>query len=95
MTTSNSWDRTKSQEIIFEAKNLNDQPISAQMFFSIYKLKSPKRVLRKKPWDVVELPYLSKEKFTELFPHEAYDSTDLKKHWEKGKFVFSEKKKNY
>ena len=39
--------------------------------------------------------YLSKEKFTELFPHGVYDSTDLKKYWKKGKFVFSEKEKNY
>ncbi|NQX84728.1 MAG: carboxypeptidase-like regulatory domain-containing protein, partial [Flavobacteriaceae bacterium] len=92
VTTSNTWDGTKPQKVTFETKNLNDQPISAQMSFSIYKLQSSERVLRKKPWKVVELPYLSKEKFTKLFPHEAYDSTDLKRYWKKGRLIFSKKK---
>lgn len=93
VATASTWDGSNSQEIILEAKNLNDQPISSEVSFSIYKLQSPERVLRKKIWEVVELPYLSKEKFIDLFPNEVYDSTDLKKHWKKGKLIFSEKKK--
>ena len=91
ITTSNDWDSSKPQEVIIEAKNLNNQSISADVSISIYKLQNPNRVLRKKPWDIVELPYLNKERFTTLFPHEAYDSTDLKKYWKKGALILSRK----
>ena len=93
MSTANIWDASNPQEVIFEATNLNDQPITADISYSIYKLQSPKRVLRKKPWDIVEWPYLEKEKFIELFPHEPYDSSDIKEHWKKGTLLLSETRK--
>jgi TonB-dependent SusC/RagA subfamily outer membrane receptor len=77
------------QSLKLSTKNLNDQPIDANVELSINKLSGSKRVLRPKPWSVVELPFLDKPRFIELFPNEVYDSTDLKKHWKKEKLVFS------
>ncbi|MBU2951717.1 carboxypeptidase-like regulatory domain-containing protein [Tamlana agarivorans] len=80
-----------NQQIKFTTTNLNDQPIQAQVEFSINKLSSAKRILRPKPWDVVELPLLSKDKYVELFPNEAYDSTDIKTNRKKEKLVYSKR----
>jgi TonB-dependent SusC/RagA subfamily outer membrane receptor len=85
----NKLNASESQQLQVSAKNLNDQPIQADRELSIYKLSSPKRVLRKKPWEVVELPTIPKNRYIELFPNEVYDSTDVKKNWNKGNLVFS------
>lgn len=87
----NKLNASEPQQFRIETKNLNDQPVQADVEFAIYKVSSPKRVLRKKPWDIVELPYISKDEFLKLFPNEVYDSTDVKKHWRKGELVFSNK----
>ncbi|PQB05866.1 carboxypeptidase-like regulatory domain-containing protein [Aureitalea marina] len=69
--------------------NLNDHPWSSDLKLDIYKLASPERALRKKPWEVVEIPHLSKEEFVRLFPHEPYDSTDARQNWANGQQVLS------
>ena len=68
--------------------NLNDQPIEAHVVLEVFKINEPERVLRKKPWSVVELQSIPKDKYIELFPNEPYDSTDVKKNWPKGDKVF-------
>lgn len=78
----------EEQLITVTTKNLNDQEIAADVKLEIYKLKTPERLLLPKTWDIVDLPYLSKEDFIKQFPHEVYDSTDLKTHWPKIEKVF-------
>ncbi len=87
-------DQSFSQEFNLETKNLNDQPIDADVEVTVYKLSSPNRVLRTRPWLPVELPSIDKETFLKLFPHEIYDNKDLKAHWEKGDLVLSKKFKS-
>ena len=77
------------QKIKIETKNLNDQSVEAEVGVRIYKLKSPDRVVRKKPWEIVEVKSISKDKFIKLFPHEAYDKTDVREYWKRGKRVFA------
>lgn len=76
------------QLITVATNNLNDKKIPADVTLEIYKLKLPGRLLSQKPWDIVELPYLSKEDFIKKFPTEVYDSTDLKTHWPRVEKVF-------
>ncbi|TGV04844.1 alpha-2-macroglobulin family protein [Flavivirga rizhaonensis] len=78
-----------SQQFKLSTKNLNDHPIQARVELSINKLSGSKRVLRPKPWGVVDLPFLQRNRYIELFPNEVYDSIDLKKHWKNEKLVFS------
>ncbi|MEM9718397.1 MAG: MG2 domain-containing protein, partial [Bacteroidota bacterium] len=79
---------TEENRIRVSTKNLNNQPIEAEVDLVIFKTKEPDHTLRKKPWSVVELPFLPKEKYTDLFPNEPYDSTDLKEYWLRGDIVF-------
>ena len=80
-------DKDEPNNVTLSAQNLNAQPISAQLEIKVLKLKEPTNVLRKKPWALAEMQVLEKEKFRQLFPHEPYDSLDLKKHWPKGEMV--------
>ncbi|TKG97227.1 alpha-2-macroglobulin [Puteibacter caeruleilacunae] len=79
----------EEQEVKINTTNLNNQPVDAIVEVAIEKLISPDRVLRKKPWKIVELNTLPKDKFIKLFPNEAYDSTDVKLHWKHGAEVFA------
>lgn len=90
----NKLDQKESGDFTFQTKNLNDEFINSDVEVSVYKLSSPKRVLRKKPWQPVELPSLNKDDFIRLFRNEVYDSTDIKKYWKKGELVFSKKTKS-
>lgn len=89
LSLANKLNGSIPQKIKIETKNLNDQTVEAEVEVAIDKLTSPERVLRKKPWEIVEVQSIPKDKFIELFPHEAYDKTDVKKNWKKGKQVFS------
>ncbi|MEM7486991.1 MAG: carboxypeptidase-like regulatory domain-containing protein [Bacteroidota bacterium] len=64
--------------------NLNDQPIEAQVKLKVFKIDEPERTLRKKPWSVVELQSISKDRYLELFPNEPYNSADVKENWPRG-----------
>jgi len=79
----------QQQKIKIKTENLNGEIISAEVDISIYKLGEPNRVLRKKPWEIVELQSIPKNAFLELFPNEVYDSLDLKENWIKSKKLFS------
>jgi len=80
-----------SHKVKIETKNLNNQPVDAELEILIQKLKSPDRVVRKKPWEVAELKYIPKEKYIQLFPHEPYDRTDVMQYWKEETVVFSRK----
>ncbi|WP_420320868.1 carboxypeptidase-like regulatory domain-containing protein [Flagellimonas sp.] len=80
-------DKEESNGVTITAQNLNSQPIPAQLEIEVFKLKEPTNVFRKKPWSLPEIQVIGKEEFRQLFPHEPYDSLDLKKHWPKGEIV--------
>lgn len=80
-------DKDEANSVSVTAQNLNSQPISARLEIEVFKLKEPDAVFRKKPWSLAEMQVMEKEKFRELFPHEPYDSLDLKKYWSKGEMV--------
>ncbi len=94
VNTEKKWLANASQKITVETKNLNNKYISTDLHYTIYKLKSSNRILRDKPWPVVEKHYLSREKFIKLFPNEVYDKFDLQENWLKGELKFSGKQKN-
>lgn len=67
----------KPQKLDFSIQNLNRVAIPGEYEISIYQLKSIDRVVRDKPWQLVDKPYLDRAEFIELFPFEVYDSLDL------------------
>ncbi len=86
---SNKMKSDLDQVIQINTQNLNGKLISAAVNVKIYKLKEPNRVLRIKPWALVELQTIPKKKYIELFPHELYDSLELQKNWYKNEKVFT------
>lgn len=79
------------QEIVVETKNLNNKAVEAKIELTIEKLISPKRILITKKWAIAELPSMLKDDYIKLFPHQAYDKTDIRTTWVRGKKVFTKK----
>lgn len=71
--------------------NLNGQFVGSKGSLKIYKLQAPNSVLRNRPWVAPDYKSLEKEKFKELFPHEAYANEHNSSKWEKGKLVYTKK----
>ncbi|RXJ49521.1 alpha-2-macroglobulin family protein [Gelidibacter gilvus] len=78
----------KEHQLSLSTKNLNGEFVAAQGTIQVYKLQSPKEVLRPRPWSAPDYQVLSREEFKKLFPHEAYQEEHNLETWEKGKMVF-------
>jgi uncharacterized protein YfaS (alpha-2-macroglobulin family) len=78
----------KEHQLTIDTKNLNGEYVPASGTIKIYKLKAPKVVLRKRPWDAPDYQVISKDAFKALFPHDAYENEDDPNTWKKGVLVF-------
>ncbi|MCC1484728.1 alpha-2-macroglobulin family protein [Winogradskyella immobilis] len=68
--------------------NLNGEFAPAKGILKIYKLTSPKSVLRQRSWDAPDYQALTESEFKTLFPNEPYKDEHLVTNWKKGKLVF-------
>ncbi|WP_430411983.1 MG2 domain-containing protein [Kordia sp.] len=66
------------------ANDVNNVPVLASGDIKIYKLKSPDRVLRERPWSLPTTQLIPKAAFITQFPHEQYEKSESERHWEKG-----------
>ncbi|AXT52932.1 alpha-2-macroglobulin [Aquimarina sp. BL5] len=66
-----SSDKTDNK-LYASIKNLNNHPIGYEGTVSIYKLKHPDRVLRKRPWSIPDVQQIPKNTFLKLFPNDTY-----------------------
>lgn len=67
------------------ATDLNNIPVYASGDVKIYKLQSPDRILRRRPWNFPSTQLISKEEFIAQFPHEQYEKSEShERHWKKG-----------
>jgi len=80
----------KKNSITISTNNLNGEFISTKGTVAIYKLTPPSNVLRKRPWPAPDYNGFTQEKFTSLFPHEAFGGQDDFRNWERGELMFSE-----
>ena len=89
--TQDKIDKNKKETALkIDTKNLNDEFVTAKGSIKIYKLKSPKNPLRKRPWPTPEYQDISENTFRTLFPHDAYtDNESDENKWKKGELVFS------
>ena len=74
----NKYDQVNSKEKIkISAQNLNYESIPSQGTVEIYKLTSPDKPTRRRPWRSPEHHQISKKEFELVFPHDNYkDVTD-------------------
>jgi uncharacterized protein YfaS (alpha-2-macroglobulin family) len=75
-------------EITIATSNLNGEFVQAKGTLEIYKLTSPKSVLRQRPWSAPDYQMLSESEFKKLFPNDPYNNEHLLNNWKKGKLVF-------
>jgi len=89
ITTTKSMDKSlANNKINISTKNLNGEFVPTNGILKVYKLKSPKTVLRKRPWSAPDYPGFTEEEFHELFPHDAYKNENEEKYQDKGWIVF-------
>ena len=82
-------DKSKKEvEVSLVSQNLNGEFTPAKGTLKVYKLNSPKTVLRPRPWRAPDYQVLSKDEFKALFPHDPYDNEDVLTNWKKGDEVF-------
>jgi len=81
--------QNKKQTLKLSTKNLNGEKIPANVTITIYKLKAPETVLRKRPWNAPDYQEYSEAQFRKLFPHDPYKNEDDIQTWEQGEQVFS------
>ncbi|MDP5230313.1 MAG: MG2 domain-containing protein, partial [Cellulophaga sp.] len=68
--------------------NLNGQFVPSKGTLKMYKLKAPDYVLRPRPWAAPDYDNFDKEKFKELFPHDAFKNEQDSNQWDKEKLVW-------
>lgn len=79
----------KDQKLKLSTKNLNGEKVPAEVTITIFKLKAPESVLRKRPWNAPDYQEYSEAQFRNLFPHDPYNNEDDVQTWEQGEQVFS------
>jgi uncharacterized protein YfaS (alpha-2-macroglobulin family) len=79
----------KNQTLNVATKNLNGEKVPAVVTITIYKLKAPKTVSRKRPWNAPDYQEYSEAQFRKLFPNDPFKNEDDLQTWEQGEQVFS------
>ncbi|MEM6516619.1 MAG: MG2 domain-containing protein, partial [Bacteroidota bacterium] len=89
VSVGNQLDKTKKDhKIAIDTRNLNGEFVAANGQLKIYKLKSPDRILRNRPWSAPDYQVIPEGEFKEKFPHEAYADEANPNNWERGRLVF-------
>lgn len=92
MTLANSFNKDAKENILSIAtNNLNGQDVPAQGTVKMYKLQAPESVNRPRTWEAPTYPGWTKEKFKELYPHDAFSNEHDTATWKKGELVWEKK----
>jgi len=79
--------QNKQKEFKIISTNLNGEFVNTSGKISIYKLKQPDRIFRKRQWQRPDLFIINKEEFYKYFPDDIYDDDDNVSKWETEKMV--------
>jgi uncharacterized protein YfaS (alpha-2-macroglobulin family) len=71
-------------------KNMNDSFERADVKISIYKLKVPQKIFRKRYWEQPDQFLMSREEYYKNFPYDQYDSELEKLNWPKENLVLQQ-----
>ncbi len=91
VTVQDMLDKTRKDHMLsITTINLNNEPIAATGTLKIHKLQSPDKPLRARPWKAPDYKGFTKEEFTKLFPHDAFDDESDYRTWKKGTNVLEQ-----
>ncbi len=69
-------------------QNVSGSFIKERLTFSVYALKSPSRMIRKRYWDQPDQFIMTEQEFIQAFPHDEYQDESDVKSWMQGDQVF-------
>ena len=75
--------KEKNEGVRLKAENLSGAPVDVKVFYDLYKLSPPDRLINSRYWPRPDINLLSEEKFKELFPHAVYGKENNKQNWPK------------
>ena len=73
------FQKNKTDSIRVQSLNLNDVKVPANVQVKIFKLQTPGRVLRSRPWPEPDIKGVEKQEFIKKLPHIPYDKTEANK----------------
>jgi alpha-2-macroglobulin-like protein/alpha-2-macroglobulin family protein/MG2 domain-containing protein len=76
------------KNIFIKTENLSGEFEPAKVNVSVYKLKSPERLIRERYWPQPDQFVISKEEYLKNFPYDEYSDETKKESWEKINKVF-------
>jgi len=76
-------DLSGDEEFKMMVTNLNQQPLAVKGKVSIYSLKAPERLIRKRAWNRPDVFTMSREEFLKDFPNELFDNENDPETWNK------------
>ena len=84
-----SIDKTlKDTGFTITSRNLNGEFVPATGEVKLYKLQAPENVIRPRQWAAPDYQGFSKDEFSKLYPHDAFEDEDNSANWKKGKMVW-------
>jgi uncharacterized protein YfaS (alpha-2-macroglobulin family) len=83
------WNKDDQGQFIIHSKNTAGNFEPAQGQITIYKLKEPGKLLRKRLWTKSDKFTLKEDEYVNAFRYDVYDNEDEIAKWEKGDQVFS------
>lgn len=73
----------EEEKLSLKIQDLNQVPVKRKGILKIYRLEKPDRIFRERKWEVPEIQQIPKDEFVKYFPHERYDSSEIKQNWKK------------
>jgi len=80
--------KNEKEKYTINTTNTNDQYEYAKGNMSVYKLKQPEHLFRKRLWERADKYLLTKDEYYAAFPNDVYADEDNMYKWEKGNKVF-------
>ncbi|HVS96861.1 MAG TPA: MG2 domain-containing protein, partial [Puia sp.] len=69
--------------LVIHTGNLSGWPVAARVQVSVYALKAPQRLIRKRLWEAPDRFVLTEKQWLDSFPHDEYREETQKETWEK------------
>lgn len=84
-------DKASKEKIVISTRNLDGQYQYAEGVITVYKLKEPSHLFRKRLWNQPDKHIISQDEYYTKFPHDLYKDENNYKKWEKGERVYEKK----
>jgi len=79
----------KKIQIPLKTTNLGGEPLNVKGTVTIWKLKSPDRVMKSRLWTKPDVPIIQKDEFIKQFPNDVFTDENLMSNWDREKQCYT------